>query len=299
MQPEETSSSPEAPRKPWIAFILGFLGPGAGQIYNGELNKGVWFLILWSAAGFASVLFFLKFPHAPLNIATPILFSSVLGIYILVDAVRTARQKRSTYKLQPFNRWYVYVIMIFVSSAVLSITSNVLMRAGAIPSDSMMPTLQIGDKVLVNLTSYGVRDPVRRVCLALCGSPTRGDVIVFIFPEDRTKNLLKRVIAVGGDTVEIRNKKVYIDGQAVDDPHAFFDSEESAEKILVQDNYGAKKVPASHVFVLGDNRDKSYDSRFWGFVDVADVKGKAAVIYWSWDADARIIRLERIGKIIE
>ncbi len=99
--------------------------------------------------------------------------------------------------------------------------------------------------------------------------------------------------------IEIRDKNIYIDGKTVDDPHAYFDDETTAERIPVKDNYGPKKVPANHVFVLGDNRDKSYDSRFWGFVDVADVKGKAAVIYWSWDAEARLIRLERIGKAIE
>ena len=299
MESPQASSSREAPRKPWVAFILGLLGPGAGQIYSGEPTRGVWFFLLSSAVGVASVLFFLKFPYAPLNIIAPVLFSVAVGLYILVDALRAARRQSFDYKLQPFNRWYVYVILILASSAVLSIIKNVIARAYVIPAGSMMPTLQIGDKLLVDELSYGVRDPTRRVCLALCGNPRRGDVIVSIFPEDRTKDFVKRVIAVGGDTVEIRNKKVYIDGQTVYDPHAFFDAEDSAEKIPIQDNYGPKKVPADHVFVLGDNRNKSYDSRFWGFVDLADVKGKAAVIYWSWDADARIIRLERIGKAIE
>ncbi|MGH7831511.1 MAG: signal peptidase I, partial [Candidatus Binatia bacterium] len=100
--------------------------------------------------------------------------------------------------------------------------------------------------------------------------------------------------------VEIRDKKVYINNRAVDDTHAHF--EETGDRVFapmhVRDNYGPMKVPENHIFVMGDNRDRSHDSRFWGFVELNDVVGKAIVIYWSWDGNDRWVRWERIGDLI-
>jgi len=171
------------------------------------------------------------------------------------------------------------VAILVVPTAVELITKRTLVQAYKIPASSMMPTLVIGDHILVNKLSYGIRNPITRPCLALCRSPERGDIVDFIFPEDRTKDLIKRVIAVGGDTVEIRDKTVYVNGQAIDDPHAYFESGVGSGEVQIRDDYGPKRVPDKHIFVLGDNRDKSYDSRFWGSLNVNDVKGKAFVIY--------------------
>ena len=127
----------------------------------------------------------------------------------------------------------------------------------------------------------------------------RGDVVVFIYPEDRSKDFIKRVIAVAGDTVEIRNKKIFINGKQVDDPHAHFAGyDPQAGAVGSGDDYGPKVVPQRHIFVMGDNRDRSYDSRFWGFVNLDDVRGKAFLIYWSWDGSDRWVRWERLGSII-
>ena len=115
--------------------------------------------------------------------------------------------------------------------------------------------------------------------------------------EDRTKDFIKRVVGLPGDTVEIRGKKVYVNGKAIDDPHAYFEGE-GGGGIQIRDDYGPKKVTENHVFVMGDNRDKSYDSRFWGYVNLDDVKGKAFLIYWSWDGNDRWVRWERLGDII-
>ncbi len=174
-----------------------------------------------------------------------------------------------------------------------------IVQAFKIPSGSMIPTLQIGDHILVNKLSYGVRIPFWEHYLATFQNVQRGDVIVFIFPEDRSKDFIKRVVAVAGDSVEVRGKKVYINGKQVDDPHAHFEGDDpQAPGLPSRDGYGPRVVPANHVFVMGDNRDRSYDSRFWGFVSLEDVRGKAFLIYWSWDGSDRWVRWERLGSLI-
>ncbi len=175
-----------------------------------------------------------------------------------------------------------------------------IVQAFKIPSGSMIPTLQIGDHILVNKLSYGIRIPFWEHYIVHFGQPQRGDVLVFIFPEDRTKDFIKRVIGVGGDTVEIHGKKVYVNGKQIDDPHAHFEGDDpQAVGLPSRDDFGPQKVPEHHIFVMGDNRDRSYDSRFWGFVDLDDVRGKAFLIYWSWDGGDRWVRWERIGHVID
>ncbi len=174
-----------------------------------------------------------------------------------------------------------------------------IVQAFKIPSGSMIPTLQIGDHILVNKLSYGIRMPFLEKYLVEYSKPHRGDVVVFIFPEDRSKDFIKRVIGVEGDVVEVRDKKIYINNKLVDDPHAYFEGDqEPGETLQSRDDYGPTRVPKDHIFVMGDNRDRSYDSRFWGFVDLQDVRGKAFLIYWSWDGGDRWVRWERIGEII-
>jgi signal peptidase I len=175
-----------------------------------------------------------------------------------------------------------------------------VVQAFKIPSGSMLPTLQIGDHILVNKFLYGPRleIPLTQVSLGqLPGlrKPRPGDVVVFIWPKDRSKDFIKRVVAVEGETIEIRNRQILIDGQPRDDPHATWATQRGGPS----DRYGPFTVPAGHVFVMGDNRDQSYDSRFWGPVPLDDIKGKALIIYWSWDGPDRWVRWERIGRLVE
>ena len=162
----------------------------------------------------------------------------------------------------------------------------------------MLPTLLIGDHLLVNKFIYGIRVPFTGKILVPINSPKQGDVIVFRFPKDRSIDYIKRVIGTPGDTVEIKNKKVFINGEPINDPHAHI----STPAVLnanasPRDNFGPILVPEQRVFVMGDNRDNSYDSRFWGFVDQRDILGKAFILYWSWDIDKPLFSLERFASI--
>ena len=173
-----------------------------------------------------------------------------------------------------------------------------IVQAFKIPSGSMLPTLQIGDHILVNKFLYGLRLPYPfEKVVVQWGQPRQDDVIVFIYPKDRTKDFIKRVIAVGGDTVEIRHKQVYVNGAKLAVPQATF-ADGDQESSGPRDNYGPITVPPHKLFVMGDNRDRSHDSRFWGFADLDDVKGKAFLIYWSWDGEDRWVRWERLGALI-
>lgn len=173
-----------------------------------------------------------------------------------------------------------------------------VVQAFKIPSGSMLPTLQIGDHLLVSKFIYGVKIPVSGKTLLPIKDPKRNDVIVFKYPKDRSVDYIKRVIGVPGDTIEIKNKQVYINSQPIEDPHAHFSSKSIIKgSISPRDNMSPIVVPAEKVFVMGDNRDNSHDSRFWGFVDQKDILGKAFIIYWSWDLQQPLFSLARLGSI--
>jgi len=192
-----------------------------------------------------------------------------------------------------------YAEAIAIALLIALVIRTFVVQAFKIPSGSMIPTLEIGDHILVNKFIYGFRIPYTRIRLLPFTKPERGDVIVFVYPEDKSKDFIKRVIAVGGDTVEIRDKKVFINGKPWDDPHAFFTDPRIIPRGMdPRDNFGPVKVPEGELFVMGDNRDNSRDSRYWGFVHVGEVKGKAFLIYYSWDSTNHGIRWSRIGRLI-
>jgi len=174
-----------------------------------------------------------------------------------------------------------------------------VVQAFKIPSGSMKPTLQIGDHLLVNKFTYGVKIPFTGKTLISVNDPKREDIVVFIYPMDRSKDFIKRVVGIAGDTIEIKNKKIYLNGSLYNDGHGVYtDRILFPASIQPRDNFGPVTVPAGHIFVMGDNRDQSYDSRFWGFVDLKDVLGKAFIIYWSWDKNNKGVRWSRMGSIL-
>jgi signal peptidase I len=164
-------------------------------------------------------------------------------------------------------------------------------QAFKIPTGSMETNLLIGDHLLVNKLVYSPSAGPLEDRLFGKKKIERGHVVVFKFPEEPERDFIKRVIALPGENVEIRNKKVYIDGEPLEEPYVHFlrppRPEEAVRDPLVDsetDDWGPKVVPPGQLLVLGDNRDNSRDSRFWGFLPVDQVKGRALIVYWSYEA---------------
>ncbi len=170
-------------------------------------------------------------------------------------------------------------------------------QAFKIPTGSMIPTLLVGDHILVNKFLYGVRLPFSENKILAMKKPKRGDIIVFKYPEDPKRDFIKRVIAVEGDMIDEKNRTVFINGRPVEEIYARH-TDEKMSGAEPKDNFGPLIVPKDKYFVMGDNRDQSYDSRFWGFVDTNEIKGKALIIYWSWDRERFMPRLGRFAHIV-
>lgn len=173
-------------------------------------------------------------------------------------------------------------------------------QAFKIPSGSMIPTLLVGDHILVNKFIYGTKIPFSDNRVLVFRKPERGDIIVFKYPEDPGRDFIKRVIAIEGDVIESKEKTIYVNGSPVREPYIqHTDNSLKPKGIEPRDNFGPYIVPKGKYFMMGDNRDQSYDSRYWGYVDVKDIRGKALIIYWSWDGRKHWPRFERIGRLVK
>ncbi len=214
--------------------------------------------------------------------------------------------------------WREYAEAIVVAILLAFVIRVFIVQAFKIPSGSMIPTLLIGDHILVSKLSYGIQWPGEcRFKMALppmtCytttnlvafGPPQRADVIVFRYPEDEEKDFIKRIVGLPGDVVQIHNKVVYVNGAVVTDQvyTQRVDPGMIDGAINPRDNYGPVTVPEHSYFVMGDNRDQSLDSRFWGYVREEKIRGRALRIYWSWSGQGswqEWVRWERIGKAIQ
>jgi signal peptidase I len=194
---------------------------------------------------------------------------------------------------------------ILIAFLIALVIRTFALQAFKIPSGSMLQTLQIGDHILVNKILLGtpVDIPFTNINLFhMPGfrAPKRGDIIVFKYPEDPNRDFIKRVIAIGGDEVESRDKIVYVNRKPLTEPYIqHVDIAIKPRSMEKRDNFGPVMVPEGSVFVMGDNRDQSYDSRFWGFVDSKQIKGKATIIYWSWISEKKWVRFSRIGSLVK
>jgi len=203
-----------------------------------------------------------------------------------------------TVKKKHLVREYAESIIIAVILAL--VIRTFVVQAFKIPSGSMEDTLQIGDHLLVNKFIYGTGIPFAGKQFFALRDPHQGDVIVFEYPEDPSKDFIKRIVGAPGDVVQGINKHVYVNGKLYRNPH-----EIHKEKDLIpkdqnpRDTFGPVKVPEGSYFVMGDNRDRSYDSRFWGFVKKEKIKGLAFIKYWSWDGDNWKVRWGSIGSLIK
>ena len=200
---------------------------------------------------------------------------------------------------KPKSKLQEYIEAIIMAILIAFFIRTFVIQAYKIPSGSMKPTLQIGDHILVTKFNYGVKLPLIRSTVIPVGAPRRGDIVVFIYPEDRSKDFIKRLIGLPGDTIEVRDKKILVNGLPWSDAYGVnVDNMVIPGSVQPRDNFGPVTVPEGTLFVMGDNRDESYDSRFWGFVPMKEVLGKALIIYWSWNHEDHGVRWNRIGSIL-
>lgn len=282
----------DKPRKAWAAGILSFITIGLGHVYSGEAKKGI--LFYFGQAIILAILLPLIVTNFNIYI---ILISILIGfiylIFVLVDAVRISKKHSDSYSLKKYNKWYIYLILFVSANFVVQPTIEIVINKNIIqtykiPSGAMIPTLLIGDRILVN--KYAYRN----------SNPQRGDVAVFIPPHEPSKIYVKRIIGIGADRIEIKDKQLFVNGVAQSESYIIHsDSRTIPSNINPRNYFGPVTVPEDHFFFLGDNRDNSHDSRFWGFVEKDKILGKVMSFYWSWDKNEKKVRWERIGKNIE
>jgi len=192
-----------------------------------------------------------------------------------------------------------YIEAILIALLLALFIRTFVVQAFKIPSGSMKNTLLIGDHILVNKFIYGVKNPLNGNTWIPLKEPQRRDIVVFKYPVNPSQDYIKRVVGVEGDTIEIKDKKVYVNGKPQDEDYAIYlDNKVLPASLQPRDNMGPITVPENSLFVMGDNRDNSYDSRFWNFVDLKAVKGKAFILYWSWDKEKFSVRWNRIADLV-
>jgi signal peptidase I len=209
--------------------------------------------------------------------------------------LETTRRRKSVV------REYVEAIAIAILLAL--VIRTLIVQAFTIPSGSMMETLLVGDYILVNKFLFGPELPLTDYRLPALRVPHRGDIIVFKYPQDEKRDFIKRIVATPGETVQVRGHEVLINGRPLDEPYVRRSPtalSHAGSSGFCGYAYGCESlvVPPDSYFVMGDNRDNSQDSRYWGFVKRDKIKGKAFLIYWSWDGDRHWLRWWRLGRYI-
>jgi signal peptidase I len=274
----EGAGIPLEHRKPWVAALLSLALPGLGQVYNGEPGRGLAaYLSLPVLASLAG--FFVLGTFSGLVIF--LVLAVLLYLGIAADAALRSRHVQAI-PLRWYNRPAIYFVLAIVvpilAAQILAraIFPQLRFRTYKIPAASMEPTLQIGDHLVADMWVYRNR------------LPERGDVIVFRAPEDPRLDLVKRCVAVQGDTLEIHDKKLSLNGRQLSEPYAIHSDprifqDQLSPQAFQRDQTASTKVPPSSCYFLGDNRDASYDSRFWGTAPAGLLRGKALYIYWSPD----------------
>jgi len=291
-------------RWPWLAVTLSVIMAGLGHIYCGRFVKGL--VLTFLTCIFVPVLFgTLSVSHSSVRIAVIIIsfsVSMVIWLVAIIDSWYTARHTADSYTLKDYNRWYVYVLLVLMGTGgstqiAFNVRRNIL-EAFRVPVASNYPTIVPNDRFFANKLAYKNSDP------------KRGDLIVFVNPENRRINFIKRVVAIAGDTVEIKDGQLYVNDEKLHrrkfdqstldnirievkgiplEGDVFEETNGDAKyKIFLAwppDDYTSFDfakitVPEHHCFVLGDNRSNSYDSRHFGPVPLATVKGRADYLYW-------------------
>lgn len=256
-------------RRLWLSPLLSLVTPGLGQLYNAQWKKACIFFVIYIGVAISITKLFVQFSGLLLWGCL------IIGFYLFMlgDALYTSWKLR-TITLTRYTRWYIYGI-IWIGHILLSniaVPHLIPFHAYAIASNGMASTLQIGDRVIVDKIHY------HRT------RPTRGDIVVFRYPVDRSRMFIQRIIGVSDEILELQDKQVIINATPLQENYIQHSDEQIwPQQASPRDNLAPTSIPSSAVFMMGDNRDSSLDSRFWGFLNIQDIQGKVLYIYWSQD----------------
>lgn len=295
-------------RRPWVAVFLSLVMPGLGQIYCGDIQSGITVMLIvamCSSAWMVGTIFESKF-FLPLFL---IFWGIVLlaTVFAATDAYRRARRTRYDYKLKEYNHWGMYLMLIWIASAgTIGYTAMIKMNmfeAFRIPVNSMAPTIMAGDRVNASKMAYDQKDP------------EYGDIVLFKNPENRKQNNIKRVVALGGDTIEVKYGDLLINGQTLNrewvekktistnkqkvEGNVFWETNGNARyQVFISgqasdmgsqdENFGPVTVPPYHCFVMSDNRNHLIDSRNYGPLSLGAINGQFQAIYWPFQRRATL-----------
>jgi signal peptidase I len=304
-------------RRPLVALFAGLVLPGLGQVYNGEPARGgaLLFSVAMLLPGAAWLALHVPRPLLSLVIVAGVVASLSLYVYAVKDAYRTAARLGAGFSPGPWNRGYVYFVLLvfghlFVLGPLANHAKGHLVETFKVPSASMQPTIMPGDRFFAD-KRVGRRSGMRL---------RRGAIAVFVYPNDRTTMYVKRIIGLPGDRVDVDGTSVKVNGveirqeeihdfgdprlnRLLDDHQAFRESGEQGSYQVLWRKDGKREhhstvVPNGQVFVLGDNRDAAQDSRSFGTLPLADVTAVARQVWFSADAHDGV-RLRRVGKLLD
>ena len=279
-------------RRPWLAALLTLLWPGLGQLYCGKALRAAALNVVSLIILMLGILTFLSLDSRPINWLLPVMVLLLWWLWMIVDAARTARLLRHGFARRAFNRWYIYLLVTIAGEFIWGqIFPYVGYQAFKFPSKSMEATLLEGDYFFADMKAYDD------------SNPEVNDVVVFLFPQDRTTRYIKRCAAGPGDTVELRVRVLFLNGKETSEPETVQYTRPRQDEpveptvaksdvIAEMDNFGPFVVPDSNYFMLGDNRDNSYDSRWWGPVHRDLILGRAVRIHWSHELDRIGLRVQ-------
>lgn len=276
--------------RPWLASLLQIVTPGLGNLYSGRPLHGLVLHVAVQGIVLFLALALLWLPW-PVNFLIPVAAAIVVTVFVIFDGFRCARAARTGFSLARYNRWHVYILVVAVLAIVAapeqvlvgSPTRAYVMQTFSTATTSMEPTVLLGDHVVVDKSAYAFSEP------------KRGDLVLYRATGRPQTIFMKRIVGMPGETIEMRNSEVFVNGKKIDEPYVqslrpskdgTFNGDSMAPTVISPDAY----------FLLGDNRDNSLDSRFIGPVQRRQFLGKAKTIYFSSDPETHKPRWNRIGK---